>query len=126
MEKGYACDIHVETTCSESVVKLESVDEVDGAGGCVVGAAGGVNVGREQELSCLDRIEDDIVEKQNLVELDAIAVDGCESSVSYVGEESDALETLLSVGKSDVGEGAEIKVFGDDGRVACFVSTRHR
>jgi hypothetical protein len=49
-------------------------------------------------LRRLDGVEDDIVEKEDSVELDAVAVDGRKSAVPDFGEESDALKSLVPVG----------------------------
>ena len=60
----------------EAVVVLEGVDEVESASCTVVGAACGVDVGCEEQLNGVDGVEVDVVQIQDLVELDALVVNG--------------------------------------------------
>lgn len=60
----------------EAVVVLEGVDEVESASCTVVSAACRVNVGCEEQLNGIDRVEVDVVQIQDLVELDALVVNG--------------------------------------------------
>jgi hypothetical protein len=60
----------------EAVVVFEGVDEVESASCTVVGAARRVDVGCKEQLDGVDGVEVDVVQIQDLVELDALVVDG--------------------------------------------------
>jgi hypothetical protein len=108
----------IEVSGSEAVVVLECVDEVESTSCAVVCATGRVDVGRKEELNGVDRMEVDVVKVQDLVKLDALVVDGSQSSVSNLCQERNALQTSLSCWQSDARECAGIESFADDGRVA--------
>ena len=97
-KEGYASQLGAETHSSKAVVELEGIYEIHGACTRVVGPAVGVDIGREKQLGGVDGVEDDIVEKEDFVELDSIFVNGLEGAVADFSEESDALETFFAVG----------------------------
>jgi hypothetical protein len=98
-----ACNASVEIAGSKTVVKFESVDVVESACSTIVGAAGRVDVGREEQLDSVDGVEVDVVQVEDLVELDALVVDGRQRAVTDFSEEGDALQTCLAGGKGDAG-----------------------
>jgi hypothetical protein len=70
-------------------------------------------------LDSVDGVKDYIVEEQDLVEPNAVFVDGLEGAVADFGEECDALEALFAVGEGGMGQCVEVEVLVDDGGVGC-------